>query len=828
MKSRSARGRGITVAEFVLASLASCAASLASAQQAPPATTGTGSTDETGPLETVIVTAQFHNENLQQTPLAITAITGEQLEARSETTLADVASQAPNVILLPAQAGFGASMTAMIRGVGQTDPDPAVDPGVGIYIDDVYFPTLMASDFALIDLDRVEILRGPQGTLSGMDSLGGSVKLYSKKATGDDDGYIEGTYGSLDLVGFRGAGDFTVIPDQLFVRLTGVSRKNNGYVSLVDYACSHPDDPDVVSGAIPRGNAGPGCQTGTMGGTDYTALRLSVRYLPTDSMEVNWITDTTQANDGSNPETLLATPASVFPTTPFAGYAYNSRFIPTNPYTNYANFLDPGYTYTPIDTAGTAGPKNGAFYANPDNITSSWGTSGTVDWKIGDGYSLKSISAYRHYNSTYGDDPSSSPIPLVLEESDFTNRQYSEELRLSGEFGKVVSFTLGGIYFDQLTTYETREDDPILGCVEVAPGVYFPLYGGCATPTFDFLQDDPTHTKTSAGFVNVAWSITGLLTLNTGLRYTSEDKTYTYERLNIDGITPFLPLSNPADPLNGTVGQYSGSHLDYRVDLDYQWLPTLMSYAEVSTGFKGGGITPRPYFPEQVISFGPETLRSFEVGMKSEWLDHTLRMNLAAFYQQYNDLQEMLNAGDCVNSSGQLLPPAENVECGEYLNVANAIGKGAEAEFEYRLAGLSLNASFSYLDEYYTQVKDTTSVVVGAAPPDVGKIRWSIGAQYDINLGDYGMLTPRFDVSYTPYSCGDISCTPDLANQAYTVTNARLNYVFKKNWSAAFAVTNLTDRLYYISRFNSGLGFLDGQIAPPREWTFSVRRDLNL
>ncbi len=813
-KSRSAYGRGMPVANFVLAALAAGAVNLASGQQAPQSA---ANPENTGALQEVIVTAQFHNENLQQTPLAITAITGDQLEARSETTLADVASQSPNVILRPAPAGLGASMTAQIRGVGQTDADPAVDPGVGIYIDDVYFPTLMASDFALIDLDRVEILRGPQGTLSGMDSLGGSVKLYSKKATGSDDGYVEGTYGSLDLVGFRGSGDFTIIPGQLFVRVTGISRKNDGFVSLVDYACSHPNDPDVISGAIPRGNSSPSCKTGTMGGTDYTALRLSMRYLPTDSVEVNWITDTTQANNGSNPETLLATQPSL-PATPFAGYAYNSRFVPTNPYQNYANFLDPGYSYTPVDTLGTAGAKHGPFYANPDDVTHSWGTSATADWRIGDGFSLKSISAYRHYDSTYGDDPSSSTIPLILEESDFTNRQYSEEVRLSGQLGKVVSFTLGGIYFDQLTTYETREDDPILGIV----------YGGAATPTFDFIQDDPTHVKTKAGFVNVAWNITDALTLNTGLRETSEDKTYTYERLNIDGITPFLPLSNPADPLNGKVGEFSGSHLDYRVDLDYQWSPTLMTYAEVSTGFKGGGITPRPYFPEQVIGFGPETLRSFEVGTKSEWFDRTLRVNLAAFYQQYNDLQEGLSAGDCVNSSGQLLPPSENFECGEYLNVADAVGKGAEAEFEYKLGGLSLNASFSYLDEYYTKVKDTTSVVVGAAPPDVGKIRWSIGAQYAIDLGDYGILTPRIDTAYTPNSCGDISCTSYLMNQSYTITNARVSYAFKKNWSAAFAVTNLTDKLYYLSKFDTGLGFLDGQIAPPREWSFSVRRDLSL
>ena len=771
---------------------------------------------DSGPLQEVIVTAQFRNENLQQTPLAITAITGEQLEARSEVSLSDVASQAPNVILQPNGAGSGASMRAQIRGVGQTDLDPAVDPGVGIYIDDVYFPTLMASDFALIDLDRVEILRGPQGTLSGMDSLGGSVKMYSKKATGANDGYIEGSYGNYNLTGFRGSADFSVIPDQLFVRLTGVARKNEGYVTIQDYACTHPDDPDVISGAIPRGNAGPSCKTGTEGGSDYTAVRLSMRYLPTDSLEINWITDTTSANDGTTANTLLATPPS-FSTVPYAGYAYNSRFIPTNPYTSYVSFTDPGYTYTAVDTLGTPGVKNGAFSVNPNNVTDSWGTSATADWKIADGYSLKSISSYRHYNSSSGNSVSSAPVVLIMEQADFTNRQYSEELRLSGEIGKALNFTVGGIYFDQLTTYASREDDPILGAI--------PGFGGAATPTFDFLQNDPTHTKTKAGFFNLAWSITDALTLNTGLRYTSEDKTYTYHRLNIDGATQFLPLSNPDDPLNGKVGTYSGSHTDYRVDLDYQWSPTLMTYAEVSTGFKGGGVTPRPYFPEQVIGFGPETLRSYEVGMKSEWFDRSLRLNLAAFYEQYNDLQEMLSPGDCVDASGNLLPASQNAECGEYRNVADAVGKGAEAELEYRLGGLSLNASIGYLDEYYTRVEDTTAVVVGEAPPDIGKVRWSLGAQYAINLGKYGVLTPRFDVTYTPFSCGDLACTANLANQSYTITNARLNYELNKNWSAAFAVTNLTDKLYYLSRFNTQLGFLDGQIAPPRMWNISVRRN---
>src|SRR5689334_2963636 len=132
----------------------------------------------------VVVTAQFREQNLQQTPIAITAVNGAQLEARSQTNLVQVAQQAPNVTLQPGTGSFGPTMQTFIRGVGQADFNFAFEPGVGVYIDDVYFSTTLGSQFDLLDLDRVEILRGPQGTLAGMNSIGGSIKLYSKKPNG--------------------------------------------------------------------------------------------------------------------------------------------------------------------------------------------------------------------------------------------------------------------------------------------------------------------------------------------------------------------------------------------------------------------------------------------------------------------------------------------------------------------------------------------------------------------------------------------------------------------------------------------------------------------
>jgi iron complex outermembrane receptor protein len=159
-------------------------------------------------VEEVVVTAQFREQNLQDTPIAITAVTGEMLQARSQTDISQVANQAPNVTLKPQGAAFGPSLGASIRGIGQYDFNPALEPGVGVYVDDVYYATLTGSIFDLLDLERVEILRGPQGTLAGRNSIGGAVKLYSKRPTGDGSGYASVAFGSRNRMDLRAGADF--------------------------------------------------------------------------------------------------------------------------------------------------------------------------------------------------------------------------------------------------------------------------------------------------------------------------------------------------------------------------------------------------------------------------------------------------------------------------------------------------------------------------------------------------------------------------------------------------------------------------------------------
>ena len=170
------------------------------------------------------------------------------------------------------------------------DFNPAFEPGVGVYIDDVYYPSLTGANFDLLDLDRVEIARGPQGVLGGRNSEGGSIKLYSQKPKGDGSGSLRVTYGTRNLQDIRAMGDFSVVPDALFMRLSAVSKKQDGYLKRYDYGCLFPDS------GVPDLGQQSDCFSGTEGGKDYTASRAALRWLASDSVEVNLSADLSMDN----------------------------------------------------------------------------------------------------------------------------------------------------------------------------------------------------------------------------------------------------------------------------------------------------------------------------------------------------------------------------------------------------------------------------------------------------------------------------------------------------------------------------------------------------
>src|SRR5690606_27954329 len=199
-------------------------------------TSGPLPAQETG-IEEVVVTARFREENIQSTPIAITAFTGDDLAQRNLENVEDIGVAVPHAFIRENVGNYGPTGTIGLRGIIQNDFSYAFEPAVAIYIDDVYHGTLTGSDMDLIDLERLEVLRGPQGTLFGKNSIGGAVRLISSKPRGDNTGRVESTYGRFDRLDIKGVGDFSLIDDRLFARVVGVSKSREGYGQYLDFTC---------------------------------------------------------------------------------------------------------------------------------------------------------------------------------------------------------------------------------------------------------------------------------------------------------------------------------------------------------------------------------------------------------------------------------------------------------------------------------------------------------------------------------------------------------------------------------------------------------------
>jgi iron complex outermembrane receptor protein len=780
--------------------------------QTPPAG---GDQSDTGQLQEVTVTAKFRAQNLQETPIAITAVTAAMLEQRNQTDISQVAGQAPNVTLQPNGAAFGSSMVAFIRGVGQTDFNLALEPGVGIYVDDVYYATLTGSVLDLLDLDRVEILRGPQGTLAGKNSIGGAIKLFSQKPTGQGGGYLEATAGSLNRVDARGAGDFK-LSDTLFARLSFATKHHDGYVKRVDYACTHPGS------NLPGHTVGDGCELGRDGSQAFDAGRIAVRWVPRDDLEFNLTGDVTNDQSGVQANTLIKfNPASLGAATYTTGLngapvAFGPQFIPCGPQSQ-----DPNRPNDPYLSYGTYTSNAGSFVFGPDpyapvtvppiNHFKTWGVSGDIHWMLNDNLSLTSVTAYRNYTNQFAEQTDASPIGVQILLQRQKHHQFSQEVRLNGSAGKSVDYTVGVFYLDQDGGLNARVGLPWVGFVFI-------------------LGPDSTPAKTKAAFANADWRLSDALTLGAGARYSDEEKTYTYFRHNGDGtdVQPAPAYNNLVFGLNGRSATFSGTRTDYRVHLDYQITPDMMAYVQTATGYKGGGVNPRPFFPSQTLSFEPETLTAYEVGLKTTLLDHRMRFNTAAFFNRYNDIQLTLSNCPTPPLNGIQYPPAP---CALPANVGSAHVKGLEMETELRITdNFEVDASGSWLDFEYTSITNpTTGITPDMTTPYTPKWKGSLGAQYEIKIGDKGSITPRLDGSYQSSQFANAINDP-LWNEisGYTFLNARITWRnTDATWQAALNVTNVTDKLYYLTLFDThtSAGYVNGQPAMPREWSITVKHN---
>ena len=777
----------------------------------PPTAAATAAPTE-GQLAEVTVTARFRAEKLQETPLAITAVTADTLAARGETDVTNLAAFVPNAVINPLGAGWGATIAASIRGVGLSDNSLSFEPGVPIYVDGVYLGRPQGAILDLLDLDRVEVLRGPQGTLFGKNAIGGTVSLISKAPTGDGHGYVDVGLGDFNRRDFRGAYDISVVPDQLFARVSFSSKRHDGYVDVLDYECVNGPGslgnggtggsglPTIKLGSQTSPTDSRGCVVDHQGNENVQSVRLALRYLATDNFEANLTGDyTTQNQEGPpdqydliNGQTGIAGAWNQFVGKPVFGVAWDQRFLPTRNYTNYDGYTD---------------PLTGHVFPNVNDMTE-WGVANVNNWTLVPSVNLKAVTAYRKFSNSFGRNSSGSPLPINYTWDTSDHEQFSEEITLSGNALEKLDWTVGGFF------YHARDSNQGFSSL-------FPLLAGFEPSSFN--DYDNQTTRDYAGFLHGVYHFTQKASLEAGVRYTTDSKHAVIFRQEYAG-----PITIPHTPVDVYAVRVSP-----KVGFSYQFVPDVMGYLQFSSGFRGGGFGPRPSDAFQVRSFKPEDLKTLELGIKSEWLDHRLRWNSAVFYSRYTNLQEGFNTTD----------PSGNPWFST-VNVGASRIYGFEAELLTEpVTGLQFQGSFGYLNYKVTDAGGPIDPATGQSsfgicithsdgspcvPPRTPKYTAGLSAQYSANVTSAGStLTARVDSTYqSAVYFTDLTYTAVPGQEGYALLNGRLTWESaNKEWSASAWGTNLTNKFYYQGKLTlQVLGFEEGNPGAPRMWGINLRR----
>lgn len=750
-----------------------------------------------GGLEEIVVTAQFVTQSLQDTPLAITVVTGEDLELRSLANVEDIGYIVPNAYIRPGAAVVGPTPTIGIRGASHGDYNFAFEPAVGVYIDEVYHGTLLGSAMELLDLERTEVLRGPQGTLFGKNTLGGAIRLFSRPPQGDDSGHVAATFGTYGRADIKAVFDTELVQDKLFMRVSGLSKQVDGYMDLLDFTCQmNANGTPELAGTFPTADPSAsqrGCKIGTLGAEETLATRAMIRFQASDDLEFNFSLDYSDDQQESAPNTLLVPSPSntgvvadlneqYFQT---YGIRYDDRFVPSDPLTAYATFAD---------------PVLGISYPSTASVESS-GFSGRMDWGLTDSIRAKLILSYRQYDAWYSGDADLSPLAFANSWGVFDHDSTTAELRFSGNvLDDRLNWTAGAYYFDA--------------------GSY--IGGAIDYVASHWTVNDQIDDSNESVFAHVAYDLSDRLRLTAGARYSENEKVFTFDHPGL------LSVPEPS------VG--SDDRIDWKLAIDYQLAADMMLYASVSTGFRPPGVSPRPVTVNQLTPFDAEELTAYEVGLKSEFLDNRLRMNLAAFYSDYDKRLTSVAAFECLGVPNPV-PTFDPSSCPDastiwFIYTTNpAEVQGIEAEFTFEpIDRLTFSASLGWI-EFESKVTDPTAR--GYVHPDWRvQPEWnaSAGVQYTMPVSTAATLTARLDWFYQDeLSRGRNSASAPEALftvDGFSIVNGRLTLESpNSDWTISLAVTNLLDEYYYYNKF-SGSGFaLSAQPGRPREWALNVGRD---
>ena len=702
-----------------------------------------------GLIEEVVVTARKREESIMDTPLSVSALSTSDLARFQVDDLGDIQNIVPNLSL---NMGDAANAVIYIRGVGQRDSLSFADPGVGVYLDDVYMGRAQGSFLDVIDVERIEVLRGPQGTLYGRNTIGGAIKYVSAGPTDTHFLEAEASIGNYNEYRLKATWSGPLSSDgSLLARLSLAHVAHDGY------------NDNVFTGA----------GDDTDGDKETFAGRLHLRYSPNEDLSFDLALDRS-VND---PERSI-TPARV--TAGPVLVQNTANFMRTDdPFRVEANFND--VERLKVEGIGL-----------------------TVDYQVSDAIGLKSITSFRQLEHETNIDLDGTGHEIFGVFVDQEQEQFSQELQLSYDAGGAVKALAGVYYFS--------EDDVTPDGISNTEPIDFTGGAGLLYSPYGTVSENDQSVEAVAVFGEMSWFVTPALEFTAGVRYTHESKDLERRACQALGafgmVLPDIedcnPPANSANPfaLNLDLDE-DFSKVTPKVGISYRFDEAGLAYFTYARGFKSGGFDGRIGYNgasdggaviTQALPYAPEIADTYEIGWKSSLADGKLRFSAAAFYNDYQDLQ---------------LSSFSATPTGGFATVFTNAGKAENWGFEAELLANPVPnflASFSvgYLEAEYEEFINAANQDVGdtLTPINSPELTGNLGLQYRHPLG-FANLILGADISYRSDYFVDINNLDALRQDDFALVNASIGLEGENGkWNVSFGVKNLTDEEYITHGFD--------------------------
>jgi len=779
-------------------------------------------------LEEIVVTAQKRAESLQDTPIAITAFTATALADKGVSDISEIAKFTPSLVFDTTSpiGGVSSGAAVFIRGIGNTDFSLTTDPGVGTYVDGVYVARSVGGVLDVLDVERIEVLRGPQGTLFGRNTIGGAINIISRAPADEFEAAIEGTLGNDGRANVRASIDIPF--SDTFKSSWSISSKNrDGFV----------DRPLVGD---------------ELGDEQRLSFRGSFDFTPNDNWDFQASFDYTDIDESAAPSvgvgfTVGPGPEANNPPSPPNGAGVlgvsflldNSIPLPTgnavNPFIpgvpEFFNVIGNGLaTLAPFvvdDIGADVSFGNSQQFSEVEVL----GTNFVANYH-GNNFDLKYTGSFRNTQSRFANDSDNSPFQVTeIVNDNYDVDQVTHELQLTGTAANGrFKYAAGLFLFD-----EDGTDD-----VNVPVSIPSPDFGPGSGAVFSaaIRNDAEVDNSSEAAYfqatydINEAWSVTG------GIRYTEDDKGYAFTQniganlagdpllflIGAPGIEAQLEPGGPLVPgFIPLVGDGTGSvnetfdETQFKLGIDGQVTDNTLLYYSFSQGFKSGGFVLRyvAAVPE-VLSFDPETLDTHEIGIKWQSSDNRFRINAAAYTSDYENIQVTLF--DALGG-----PITDNAGAAEI--------NGFELELTAVISdNFRIDLGYGYIDAEYTEITPNPDLVLSSVIDidddlvNTPENTFSLGLEYIINVGGARDLTLRADYSFTDDVFNDSQNSEFLFQESTDVFGASAKLSLNDNSEVVLWADNLTDERFIISgNSNFGLGFQSAVPNRPREYGVTYR-----